>query len=120
MLEMFADRTEQNKKRSKKRLQRLGNMAMGGKEGPNGNEIRGKEVEQIAQNQMNILGLQEDPRAMYHPVGKIAFWGPFRPTLVLAEARNDGHKKRIEKEWMHEGFHAPEVRIKRNSGVDFK
>ena len=119
MLEMTTGRTEQNKKRSKKRLQRLGNMAkveMGAKEGPNGNEIRGKEVEQIAQNQMNILRLQKRTRGLCTTRWKIAFWGSFRPFLVLAEARNNDHKKRIEKEWMHEGCHAPEVRIKRNSG----
>lgn len=95
----------------------MAKVAMGAKEGPNVNEIRGKEVEQIAQNQMNILGLQEDQSVVYHPTEKSRFGGSFRPFLVSAEARNNGHKKRIEKEWMHEGCPAPvEVRIKDNSG----
>lgn len=48
MLEMSTDRTEQNKKKIKETLAtawEYGKVAMGAKERPNSNEIRGKEVE---------------------------------------------------------------------------
>jgi hypothetical protein len=108
------NRAENNEKISKKRLQRLGNMAkvaMGAKERPNVNEIRGKEVEQIAQNQMNILGLQEDQSVMYHPTEKSRFgglsgrfWCRRKPGTMVTrkESRRNGCTKDVPLRWRSE------------------
>lgn len=70
---------------------------MGAKERPNSNEIRGKEVEHIAQNQRNILGLQEDPWAMYHPMEESRF-GVIPAISGVNGSREQWSQERVKKE----------------------